>query len=78
MFGASIEYDQFVSDDKMKTSSEGDTTTITLNTVDFETNNDGLIAFTTPLLGLTKHVNITIVNSVTETDDDNNTSVKRY
>lgn len=77
LFGASIEYDQFVSDDKMETSNEKDTTNITLNTVDFETNNDGLIAFTTPLLGLTKRINITIVNSVTETDDDNNTSVKK-
>lgn len=78
LFGASIEYDQFVSDDKMETSNEKDTTNITLNTVDLETNNDGLIAFTTPLLGLTKRINITIVNSVTETDDDNNTSVKKY
>lgn len=85
VFGASVEYDTYVDDEHMTIVQPSDddtdsknTTTITLKTTSLGTSNDSMIAFTTPILGLSKHVNITIVNSVTETDNDNNTSTKEY
>lgn len=85
VFGASVEYDTYVDDEHMTIvqpsdddTDSKDTTTITLKTTSLGTSNDSMIAFTTPILGLSKHVNITIVNSVTETDNDNNTSIKEY
>lgn len=85
VFGASVEYDTYVDDEHMTIvqpsdddTDSKDTTTITLKTTSLGTSNDSMIAFTTPILGLSKHVNITIVNSVTETDNDNNTSTKEY
>lgn len=55
-----------------------DTSVLTFKTTNLDTSNDSMIAFTTPILGLSKHINITIINSVTETDNDNNTSTKEY
>ena len=85
VFGASVEYDTYIDDEHMTIvqpsdddTDSKDTTTITLKTTSLGTSNDSMIAFTTPILGLSKHVNITIVNSVTETDNDNNTSIKEY
>lgn len=85
VFGASVEYDTYVDDEHMTIvqpsdddTDSKDTTTITLKTTSLGTSNDSMIAFTTPILGLSKHVNITIVNSVTETDNNNNTSTKEY
>lgn len=85
VFGASVEYDTYVDDEHMTIvqpsdddTDSKDTTTITLKTTSLGTSNDSMIAFTTPILGLSKHVNITIINSVTETDNNNNTSVKEY
>lgn len=85
VFGASVEYDTYVDDEHMiitQTSEDDenpkDTTSITLKTTSLNTSNECTISFTTPITGLLKHVNITIVNSVTETDNNNNTSVKEY
>lgn len=85
VFGASVEYDTYVDDEHMTIvqpsdddTDSKDTTAITLKTTSLGTSNDSTIAFTTPILGLSKHVNITIINSVTETDSSNNTSVKEY
>lgn len=85
VFGASVEYDTYVDDEHMtivqpsdNDTDSKDTTTITLKTTSLGTSNDSMIAFTTPILGLSKHISITIINSVTETDSSNNTSVKEY
>lgn len=85
VFGASVEYDTYVDDEHMTIvqpsdddADSKDTTTITFKTTIPDTSNDSMIAFTTPILGLSKHINITIINSVTETDSSNNTSVKEY
>ena len=85
VFGASVNYDTYVDNEHMVISSasesgndSSDTMSITLRTTSLDTSQECMIAFTTPITGLLKHVNITIVNSVTETDGNNNTSIKEY
>lgn len=85
VFGASVNYDTYVDNEHMVISSasksdndSSDTMSITLKTTSLDTSQECMIAFTTPITGLLKHVNITIVNSVTETDGNNNTSIKEY
>lgn len=85
VFGASVNYDTYVDNEHMVISSasesdndSSDTMSITLKTTIPDTSQECMIAFTTPITGLLKHVNITIVNSVTETDGNNNTSIKEY
>jgi len=86
VFGASVEYDTYVDDEHMTVvhtdadskTGEEEKTSITLRTTSLDTTKDCTVAITTPLLGFKKNVEITIVNSVTETDSNNNTSVKEY
>lgn len=85
VFGASVNYDTYVDNEHMVISSasesdngSSDTMSITLKITSLDTSQECMIAFTTPITGLLKHVNITIVNSVTETDGNNNTSIKEY
>ena len=86
VFGASVEYDTYVDDEHMTVVhtnadskiGEEEKTSITLRTTSLDTTKDCTVAITTPLLGFKKNVEITIVNSVTETDSNNNTSVKEY
>lgn len=86
VFGASVEYDTYVDDEHMTVvhtnadlkTGEEEKSSITLRTISLGTTKDCTVAITTPLLGFKKNVEITIVNSVTETDSNNNTSVKEY
>ena len=86
VFGASVEYDTYVDDEHMTVVhtnadskiGEEEKTSITLRTTSLDTTKNCTVAITTPLLGFKKNVEITIVNSVTETDSNNNTSVKEY
>lgn len=86
VFGASVEYDTYVDDEHMTVvhtdadskTGEEEKTSITLRTTSLDITKDCTVAITTPLLGFKKNVEITIVNSVTETDSNNNTSVKEY
>lgn len=69
LFGASVEYDQFVDIDQMSIVTDGDVTTLTLNTTDLDTTQDCMISFVTPVAGLQRTVMITVQNKTTEITD---------
>ena len=73
VFGASVEYDQFVDEDKMKVTSKNDETQIVLTTTALEDTNDCTVSFVVPSSGFHSSVSVTIKNTIT--NDDATTSV---